>query len=224
MKSFTGRLVALQCVVVLCASAVMSSRTAGQASARPCPPSAERAQWIGTCRTAVDSLGPLPHVPLYWHLSSYPTLVAARSAKGPRSTVVESLGRIWLFTIAEQAWRPRGGTYVTSIGPLPVNPATNYTAVYMQSIFAPGTTTLVHAHSGPEAFFTVSGGTCLETPDAVSRDSGSRQILIVRGGPPMQLTSTGNEQRRGVVLILHDSSQPATTFDTDWKPAGRCAR
>jgi hypothetical protein len=40
----------------------------------------------------------------------------------------------------------------------------------------------------------------------------------------MQLTSTGNEQRRGIVLILDDSSKPATTFDTDWKPAGRCTQ
>jgi len=205
-------------------SAILAPPAAGQASSRPCPPSVERMRWIGTCQTAVDSLGPLPGKPMFWHLDTYPTLAAATSDKAPRSTVVESLGQIWLFTIAEQGWRPHTGTRVATIGPLPLIAASAYTAVYMQSIFEPGTTTRVHAHSGPEAFFTLSGGTCLETPDAIARDSGTKQVLIVREGPPMQLTSFGTELRRGIVLILHDASRPATTFDTDWKPAGRCAR
>jgi hypothetical protein len=46
--------------------------------------------------------------------------------------------------------------------------------------------------------------------------------VIVPDGPPMELTATGTETRRALVLILHDSTQPHTTVATDWKPKGLC--
>jgi len=36
------------------------------------------------------------------------------------------------------------------------------------------------------------------------------------------LTATGKEKRQALVLILHDSTKPATTFVSDWKPKGLC--
>jgi hypothetical protein len=36
--------------------------------------------------------------------------------------------------------------------------------------------------------------------------------------------ATGTVRRRGVVLILHDSSQPATTMGNEWTPKGLCKR
>ena len=133
--------------------------------------------------------------------------------------MIESLGKIWVFTIAEAGWRPSAGERVAEIGPLPVNPeTTDYTAVYMESIFDPGTTAAIHTHSGPEAFYTLTGGTCLETPTGVL----TGRSIVVPAGPPMALVATGTERRRGVVLILHDSSQPATTLTNDWAPKGLC--
>jgi hypothetical protein len=38
----------------------------------------------------------------------------------------------------------------------------------------------------------------------------------------MHLTATGTETRRALVLILHDSTQPATMSAHDWKPKGLC--
>jgi hypothetical protein len=38
----------------------------------------------------------------------------------------------------------------------------------------------------------------------------------------MHLTATGTEQRRSLVLILHESSQPTTIRATDWTPKGLC--
>ena len=136
---------------------------------------------------------------------------------------MESLGRIWLFTIAETGWRPSGGERVAQSGPLPVEPATDYTAVYMESIFDPGTTAAIHKHAGPEAFFTLTGETCLETPDG-ARVGRSGEMLVVPGGPPMLLIATGTVRRRSVVLILHDALQPATTMVHDWTPRGLCER
>lgn len=54
--------------------------------------------------------------------------------------------------------------------------------------------------------------------------SGDGRVLIVPGGPPMLLTATGTVRRRGMVLILHDSSQPATTMVHDWTPKGLCRK
>ena len=94
----------------------------------------------------------------------------------------------------------------------------------MQSIFAPGTTAPIHVHSGPEAFYTLSGETCLETPDGKLVGTGPGNAVIVPGGPPMLLMATGAENRRALVLILHDSAQPATTLVNDWTPKGLCGK
>ena len=166
----------------------------------------------------------MPPGPIAWHLDTYATRAAAEAAKGPRGTVVESLGQIWLFTIDEVGWRPPAGTRVAESGPLPVDATTDYTAVYMEAIFDPGMTAAIHSHSGPEAFFTVTGETCLETPGGALTGRAGGPVVIVPGGPPMLLTATGAIRRRGVVLILHDSSQPATSMVHDWTPKGLCNR
>ena len=62
----------------------------------------------------------------------------AEAAKGPRGTVVEALGKVWLFTIEEAGWRPSGGVRVAEIGPLHVKSGEKYTARYMEVIFTPG--------------------------------------------------------------------------------------
>jgi hypothetical protein len=54
-----------------------------------------------------------------------------------------------------------------------------------------------------------STGTCSHTP---------RAWRIVPQGPPMMLSATGTSERRSLVLILHDSSQPMTTPAPDWNP------
>jgi hypothetical protein len=38
----------------------------------------------------------------------------------------------------------------------------------------------------------------------------------------MHLTATGNGQRRALVLILHESSKPASMLVHDWTPKGLC--
>src|SRR4029079_8339174 len=98
-----------------------------------CIPIAERAgREFGCFITARQELGRLAAKPnLYWHLDSYSSRAAAERARASRSTVVESLGRIWLFTIAPTEWRPRGGKRVARIGPLPLVAADSLAAVYM---------------------------------------------------------------------------------------------
>jgi hypothetical protein len=77
-------------------------------------------------------------------------------------------------------------------------------------------------HSGPEAFYAISGDTCLETPDGVQVGRGPGNSIVVRGGPPMLLQAIGKEWRRGFALILHDASLPPTTLHDDWTPRNLC--
>ena len=141
---------------------------------------------------------------------------------GPRGTVLESLGKIWLLTIADAGWHPSGGERVAEIGPLPVAAGEKYSAQYMEAIFTPGMTAPPHVHSGPEAWYTQAEETCLETPEGKQIGRAGGQYVIVPGGPPMHLTATGTEQRRSLVLILHESAKPATTPVHDWTPKGLC--
>ena len=210
-------LTALACVVTalgMCDDAI----------AQICRPVGQRTGEVG-CWIVIDApLGQLPREPIFWYLDSYPTRGAAEAAKGSHGTVVESLGKVWLFTIDVAGWRSPTGERVAEIGPLPIRAELEYSAQYMEAIFTPGMTAPAHRHSGSEAWYTLTGETCLETPDGamVGRAGGSH--VIVPGGPPMHLTATGTETRRALVLILHDSSQPATTPADDWTPKGLCKK
>jgi quercetin dioxygenase-like cupin family protein len=187
-----------------------------------CKPVSERTTEVGCWIIAHEPVGRLNEPQVFWHLDLYPTHAAAQEAKGPQGTVVESFGRVWLLTIAEEGWRPQGGERVAQIGPLPIAPGRSYSAQYMEATFTPGMMASEHTHSGPEAWFTLSGETCLETPEGKLVGRAGRQPVIVPGGPPMHLTATGSETRRAIVLILHDTSKPATTLVHDWTPKGLC--
>ena len=187
-----------------------------------CRPVKQRTGEIG-CWTMINlSIGKLPAAPMFWHLDSYPSRATAEAAKGSRSAVVEALGKIWLFTIERAEWRSSDGVRVAEIGPLPVNPNAEYTARYMEAVFTPGMTSSIHRHSGPEVWYTLTGETCLETSEGKTIGRAGGTPVIVPGGLPMYLTATGTELRRALVLILYDSSQPASSPAHDWSPKGLC--
>ena len=198
-----------------------------QASAQPVPGGvcklvADRTGEVGCWIMARQPIGQLARSEIFWHLDVYPTRAAADAAKGPRGTVIDSLGKIWLLSIEEAGWRPAGGERIAEIGPLPVIAGEIYTAQYMEAIVAPGMTAPTHTHPGPEAFYTLAGETCLETPQGKQIGRAGGQAVIVPGGSPMHLTSTGTEQRRPLVLILHESSKPPASIGHDWTPKGLC--
>src|SRR5438270_230035 len=109
----------------------------------------------------------------FWRRRRMNRRSAARSTKScsadderpaPRSTVVESQGRMWVYTIADKDWQPRSGKRVAVVGPLSVLTGRQYTARYMEAMFEPGMRTAVHRHSGAEAWYLLTGTQCLETP------------------------------------------------------------
>lgn len=208
--------------VVVLAVLLVAMLSSGIASAQICKPVSQRNGELGCWITAAAVLGQLPPQPIFWHLDTYPTRAEAESAKGPRGNVVESFGKVWLLSIDVAGWRPSGGVRVAEIGPLPVGVDTPYAAQYMEAVFTPGMTAPAHRHAGPEAWYTLTGETCLETPEGKMIGKAGGSHVIVPGGPPMHLTATGTQTRRALVLILHDSRHPPTTPAPDWVPKGLC--
>jgi quercetin dioxygenase-like cupin family protein len=188
-----------------------------------CLPVAQRTGEVGCWIVASESIGQLPPSPMFWHLDKFSTRASAEASQASRGTVVQALGKVWLLTIAEEGWRPSGGEHVAEIGPLPINAGTKYVAQYMEAIMNPGMETRLHRHPGPEAWYTEGGETCLETP--LGKQVGRKGFdVIVPGGQPMKLSVTGTEQRRSLVLVLHDASQPWMTMASDWTAKGLCGR
>jgi quercetin dioxygenase-like cupin family protein len=207
------------CLLLLSGATMLAQGVAGAV----CKPVSQRTQEVGCWIMADSKIGDLSKSPVFWHLDAYPTREAAEIDKGHTGTIVESLGKVWLMTIEDENWRSSHGTRITEIGPLAVSAGQEYSAQYMEAIFTPGMTAPAHIHSGPEAWYTMAGETCLETSDGrvqIGRPGGPAVIVPV--GLSMHLTATGKEQRRALVLILHESAKPATTQVDNWTPTGLC--
>ncbi len=186
-----------------------------------CKPVSDRVGTEGCWILVSTPLGVLTAAPVFWTLDRYRTREDAQSAAAKNSTVVEALGQIWLFTVGQKPATPSAGTRVTEIGPIPVKAGEQYTAQYREAIMQPGSVSRIHLHSGPELFYTESGETCLETP-AGKQVGRSGSNVMAPEGEPMELTATGSDTRKGIVLVLHASSKPHTTVVTDWLPKGLC--
>jgi quercetin dioxygenase-like cupin family protein len=186
-------------------------------------PASQRASENGCYVSATVALGEPSPGALFWHLVTYPTRGVAESVAGPGTTVVEAFGRVWLYAIAEQHWRPQGGTHVVALGPLELHQGRRYTAHYVEAVFPPGMKTTVHRHPGPEASYVIEGLECVETPSGkvLSR---AGQGAVVGEGVPMQLHNPGPGTRRAVALILHDSSRHWSAPASDWTPKGLCSQ
>ena len=160
----------------------------------------------------VSNFGTLTHIQVSFR----------RSGEGPKRDHSRVAGKNLAFNSSERWLAAIGRRSDCWIGPLPVTAGEKYSAQYMEEIFEPGMTAPAHVHSGPEAWYTLAGETCLETPKGRQIGRAGSDHVIVPGGPPMHLTATGTVQRRALVLILHDSSKPATTPVHDWIPKGLC--
>lgn len=221
MRQLWWNRVLLSCLLLLPCTEVAAQGVAVPGD--PCKPVSARTQEIGCWILADNPVGELTKPKVFWHLDAYPTRLAAQADKGPRGTVVESFGKVWLMTIEDENWRSSHGNRIAEIGPLPVIAGEKYSAQFMEADFTPGMTAPAHRHSGPEAWYAVGGETCLETSDGhmqISRVGGP--AVIVPMGLSMHLTAIGAERRRSIVIILHQSSQIPTTVVHDWAPKGLC--
>jgi quercetin dioxygenase-like cupin family protein len=201
-------------VTPLVAKAQATSRTCiGQAGEVPGP----------ACLVAHQDIGTLPGTPLYWSIFTFSDVEAAERVRPSHGVVVQAFSQVWMFDLGAEGRQFEGGKHVADVGPLPLETTQGeFTAEYLKSTFAPGMTAPVHVHSGPEAFYAISGATCLETPEGVQVARGAGHSLMVRQGPPMLLMSIGGETRQGFALIVHGEGTPPTTLTSAWTPQGIC--
>ena len=120
-------LLAIEGSALLAASCASSQTASGPALGQAptgAPPGActmpvsQRTNEVGCYLTATEVLCTFTQGAQFWHLYNYPTRAAAETVKGPHGTVVESFGKVWLYTIAEADWRPARGDRIAVIGPL----------------------------------------------------------------------------------------------------------
>jgi quercetin dioxygenase-like cupin family protein len=207
---------ALAVLTPLMAHAQATSRTcSGQAGETPGP----------ACLVAHQDLGALPATALYWSIYTFTDVQAAERAKPPNGVVAQAFGQVWLFDVSAKEPRIKSGRHLADVGPLPIEAIRgDFSAEYLKSTFAPGMTAPVHVHSGPEAFYAISGASCLETPDGVQVARGVGHSLMVRQGPPMLLMAIGQDARQGFALILHGEGSAPTTLTSAWMPKGLCPK
>lgn len=213
--------VLLATTICIGANATLLGFASAQVPGRCEVPVSQRTSENGCYVSATVSLGELPTGPLFWHLYTYSSRAQAEAVAGPRLTVVEAHGKVWLFAIAEEHWRAPSGERVAALGPLQIQPKKHYKAHYVEAVFPPGMKTAVHFHHGAEASFVISGTECVETPSGkiVNR---AGEGAVVAEHTPMVLINNGPETRRAVALVLHDAAHNWSTLTRDWSPKGLC--
>ena|SRR5882724_2106427 len=153
---------------------------------------------------------------IFWHLYTFPSRAASDAAKSPSGIVVEEDGRVWLSEFGSKNRPSHGGHRIAVVGPLRLLPAESYTAEIAYSVMQPDDRSRVHTHSGPEAWYVISGAQCLKTPSG-TRSARAGATMSITPGLPMELSVTGAEIARSLTLVIHDSTQEFGTAST-WKP------
>jgi quercetin dioxygenase-like cupin family protein len=157
---------------------------------------------------------------IYWHLYTFPDRAAAEKAKSPSGIVVEEDGRAWLSEFGSRNRPSHGGDRIAVVGPLRLLPAESYTAEIAYSVMQPVDRSRVHTHSGPEAWYVLSGAQCLKTPNG-ARSARAGATMSVMPNLPMELSVIGATVARSLTLVIHDSAQEFGTASS-WKPTDDC--
>ena len=174
------------------------------------------------CSLVVDKPMPSPPArPAMWHIDEFPSLAEANHAVGPTSVAFEAFGSAWLYTIESDTSNHHGGKHRAAVGPLPLREATRYSIQVLSAHFLPGNYSVVHTHSGPEAFWVLEGEQCLETTKAGIRTRAG-EGAIAEEGETMRMVGIGTGPRRAIVLVLHDSNRPQSTAVDNPPPLKSC--
>jgi quercetin dioxygenase-like cupin family protein len=161
-----------------------------------------------------------PKRQVYWHIRTFANRAAADAAKSATGIVVEEDGRVWLSEFGSRDLIVKGGQPVATVGPLQLPRAKSFTAVLSYAVMRPGDRSRVHTHPGPEGWYMIVGEQCLETPAGANRAK-TGGTMTVPPNVPMELSITGTEVRKSLVLVIHDSSQ-ARGIASQWTPPGAC--
>jgi quercetin dioxygenase-like cupin family protein len=161
-----------------------------------------------------------PERQVYWHIRTFANRAAADAAKSATGIVVEEDNRVWLSEFGSRDLIVKGGQPVATVGPLQLPPAKSFTAVLSYAVMRPGDRSRVHTHPGPEGWYMIAGEQCLETPSGANKAK-TGGTMTVPPNVPMQLSVTGAEVRKSLVVVIHDSTQ-TRGIASQWRPPGAC--
>jgi quercetin dioxygenase-like cupin family protein len=183
-------------------------------------PQGEKRPDFGCFNVASEDGLQFPKREVYWHIRTFANRAAADAAKSATGIVVEEDGRVWLSEFGSRDLIVKGGQAVATVGPLQLPPVKSFTAVLSYAVMRPGDQSRVHTHPGPEGWYMIVGEQCLETPAGANRAKAGG-TMTVPSNVPMQLSITGTEVRKSLVVVIHDSSQARGTA-SQWQPPGAC--
>jgi len=172
------------------------------------PPTAIAQQALVIKPLAEKKVTELPSGPLVWRLENFPALAQAQAAAGDTGLVVQSGGKVWLFTLGLAGGASSGGIKVAEVGPIPKVVATQYLLRINEASGPPGSITPVHTHPGSEAFYVIAGETSSRSPHGVMR-IGAGQAGAGHGADmPMQVSSSGSTDLHSLVMFVVDAARP----------------
>jgi len=148
--------------------------------------------------------------PVVWHIDRFTNSEAAKAAVGTASVAFEAHGSWWLMSVERDNNDHHGGEHVAAVKLSPLPSASKLSMRVLSAYIPSGMTSRVHFHSGVEAFYTVDGEQCLQTPDkAYHLRRGD--TLVIPTGVTMGIIAIGDKPRRAFGLIVYDSAKPPTT-------------
>jgi quercetin dioxygenase-like cupin family protein len=156
----------------------------------------------------------VPDGPLFWRVETFATLAQAQAAAGPMSLAAESNGKAWLFTLGPAGGSSAGGAKMVEVGPLPTIAASEYLLRVNEASGPPGSVTPVHSHPGSEAAYVLAGEQSFKTPHGVTRVAAGKAEAGHGPGMPMQVSSSGSENLRALVMFVVDASKPFSKPET----------
>jgi hypothetical protein len=172
------------------------------------PSTAIAQQPLDITALAEKKVAELPPGELFWRVETFPTLAQAQAAASTWALVVESAGKVWLFTLGPAGRSSTGGTKVAEVGPIPRVTAPQYLLRINKASGPPGSLTPVHTHPGSEAFFVLTGEQSIRSTHGVQ---------VVKAGQPeaghgadmaMQVSSSGSTDLHALVMFVVDATKP----------------
>ena len=160
---------------------------------------------------AERKISELPSGPLFWRVTNFATPAQAQAASGAYGLVVESFGKVWLFTLGPKGQTTSAGTLVAEIGPLPSLQAPEYLLRVNEGRGVPGAVTTIHTHPGSEAYYVLAGEGSQKTPHGVSRVGVGESLAGHGPDTVMQFINTGTTDVNYFALFVVDATKPFTS-------------
>ena len=154
------------------------------ALAQVCRPVVERTSELGCWIIAAEPVEQdSQKSQAFWHFNSLSDIGSGEACK---DAIEYGCGGIRKNVAVDHCGARAGGQRVRGaqleIGPLPVIAGETYAVRCLEAVFAPGMTAPSHTHAGPEAWYALSGETCLETPDGQQIGRAGGEPVIIPGG------------------------------------------